>query len=207
MTHTQNANRQIEIEFLNNVVDFRNIAKTAKLSRNSLSIIIKIIKTMKKILFDTSSGYGPFLVRVALGSVLFAHGAQKLLGWFGGFGFEGSMNYFTEQRGLPWFIGFLVILIEFFGALAVIVGAATRLWSLGILGVMSAVIITTFNDHFFMNWFGTQKEEGYEFFLLAIGMSASLVISGAGSLSVDRVITKKDSGRSSGSNASYPLAA
>jgi putative oxidoreductase len=161
---------------------------------------------MKKIMFSTSSGYGPFLVRIALGAVLFAHGAQKFLGWFGGFGFEGSMNYFTEQRGLPWIIGFLVIIIEFFGAIAIIVGAATRLWSLGILGVMSAIIITTFNDHFFMNWFGTQKEEGYEFFLLAIGMSASLVISGAGSLSIDRVISNHDL-NSSSSKASYAVAA
>ena len=150
--------------------------------------------TMKKLLFGGNGGYGPLFTRIALGGVLFPHGAQKLLGWFGGFGFEGSMNYFTQQRGLPWIVGFLVILIEFFGALAIIVGAATRLSAVAMMSVMTAVIITTFNDHFFMNWFGTQKEEGYEFFLLAIGMSASLVISGAGSFSIDKLIMRRNSG-------------
>lgn len=146
---------------------------------------------MKKFLFGGISGYGPLLTRVALGGVVFGHGAQKLAGWFGDFGFEGSMNYFTQQRGLPWIVGFMVIMIEFFGALAIILGVATRLWAIGILVVMSAVIVTTFHDYFFMNWFGTQPEEGYEFFLLAIGMSASLVATGAGSLSVDQLIRRR----------------
>lgn len=146
---------------------------------------------MKKLIFGGVDGYGPLLVRIALGVVMFGHGAQKLAGWFGGFGFEGSMNYFTQQRGLPWIVGFAVIIIEFFGALAVIAGVATRVWALGIAGVMTAVIATTFNHHFFMNWFGKQPEEGYEFFLLAIGMSASLVITGAGSLSIDKLISRR----------------
>jgi putative oxidoreductase len=146
---------------------------------------------MKSLLFGGNNGYGPLFTRIALGGVMFAHGAQKLTGWFGGFGFEGTMAYFTQQRGLPWIVGFAVIMIEFFGALAIIAGFTTRAWALGVLGVMSAIIITTFNDHFFMNWFGTQNEEGYEFFLLAMGMSASLVISGAGSLSIDRVFSRR----------------
>lgn len=114
-----------------------------------------------------------------------------MLGWFGGFGFEGSMGYFTNVVGLPPVVGFMVIIIEFFGPLALLVGFATRLWSLAILGVMTGIILTTFTDYFFMNWFGTQKTEGAEFFLLAIGMSLSLVVSGAGRWSVDARISRE----------------
>lgn len=143
---------------------------------------------MKRYIFNTTDGYAPLPVRMLLALVLFPHGAQKLLGWFGGFGFAGSMSYFTTGAGLPWIIGFLVIIIEFFGPLFILVGFATRIWSLGILAVMTGVVATTFNQYFFMNWFGSQKTEGYEFFLLAIGMALSLVISGSGKYSIDAII-------------------
>jgi putative oxidoreductase len=146
---------------------------------------------MKKLIFQTGNSYAPLALRALLALVLFPHGAQKLLGWFGGFGFEGSMGYFTNVVGLPWIVGFLVIIIEFFGPLALLLGFATRLWSLAILGVMAGIILTTFTDYFFMNWFGTQKTEGAEFFLLAIGMSLSLVVSGAGRWSVDAWISRR----------------
>ena len=116
-----------------------------------------------------------------------------MLGWFGGFGFEGSMGYFTQDVGLPWIVGFAVIIIEFFGPIFLILGLGTRIWSLGILAIMTGIIVTTFNDYFFMNWFGSQKTEGYEFFLLAIGMALSLIISGAGRYSIDAAISKKNS--------------
>ena len=145
---------------------------------------------MKKIIHNTGSNYAPLVLRVLLSLVLFPHGAQKLLGWFGGFGFEGSMNYFTQSVGLPWIVGFMVIMIEFFGPIFLLAGFGTMLWSLGILAVMTGIIVTTFNDYFFMNWFGSQKAEGYEFFLLAIGMSLSLLISGAGKFSIDAVLSK-----------------
>ncbi len=124
------------------------------------------------------------VIRVVLSTVLFAHGAQKLLGWFNGYGFSGSMKYFTETEGLPWIVGFAVILIEFFGPIALILGVATRFTALAIIGVMIGVIVTNFHSYFFMNWLGSQKEEGYEFFLLMIGMSFSLVVSGAGRYSI-----------------------
>jgi putative oxidoreductase len=147
---------------------------------------------MKQMIFNTNNSVAPLAVRLLLGIVLFPHGAQKLLGWFGGMGFEASMGFFTGTVGLPWIIGFLVIIIEFFGPLALILGAATRLWSLAILVVMAGIIFTTANDYFFMNWFGNQKSEGAEFFLLAIGMSASLIISGAGRFSVDALLSERN---------------
>jgi putative oxidoreductase len=143
---------------------------------------------MKKIIFDTKAGYAPLAVRILLSLVLFPHGAQKLLGWFDGYGFDASMNYFTGFAGLPSIVGFLVIVIEFFGPIFILLGLATRLWSFGVLSVMTGIIITTFNDYFFMNWFGAQKEEGFEFFLLVIGMALSLIISGAGKFSIDSAL-------------------
>ena len=147
---------------------------------------------MKKLLFQTNDSYAPTILRLLLGTVLFAHGAQKLLGWFGGYGFEGTMGFFTGVVGLPWIVGFLVILIESFGALLLILGFATRLWSIAIFFLFIGIAATShLSNGFFMNWFGNQKGEGIEFFLLAIGMAASLTVSGAGRLSIDRMLAQK----------------
>lgn len=140
---------------------------------------------------STLAALTPLVIRIVLGTVLFAHGAQKLLGWFNGYGFSGTMNYFTETEGLPWIIGFAVIMIEFFGPIALLLGVATRFTGLAIAAVMAGVIITNFHTYFFMNWFGSQKEEGYEFFILMIGMSLSLVASGAGRFSVVNLFKKR----------------
>jgi putative oxidoreductase len=145
---------------------------------------------MKKLIFSTKETIAPLLLRLFLAIVLFPHGAQKLLGWFDGPGFDGSMQYFTETKGLPTIMGFIVILIEFFGPIALLLGFATRIWSAAIFFVMAGVILTTFHEFFFMNWYGTQKAEGMEFFLLAIGMSLSLALSGAGRFSIDAYFGK-----------------
>lgn len=143
---------------------------------------------MKKKLYSAGDSYAPLALRLLLSIVIFPHGAQKLFGWFGGFGYDGTMAYFTQTVGLPWFLGFAVIIIEFFGPIFILLGFATRLWSFGIMAVMAGIIITTINQYFFMNWFGKQPTEGFEFFLLAIGMSVSLLISGAGKYSLDSFI-------------------
>ena len=143
----------------------------------------KIIKTNKN--------KAAAVLRVALGLVLFPHGAQKLLGWFGGFGFTGTMNYFTGTLHLPWIIALLVILIEFFGSLMLITGTATRVAALLIIINFIGVILTAhLANGFFINWLGNQKGEGYEYHLLIIGMAASLLISGAGIFSFDRLMGK-----------------
>jgi len=142
---------------------------------------------MKNTIFNTNThNWAATFSRIALGSVLFAHGAQKLLGWFGGFGFEGTMNFFTATVGLPWIVGFAVILIEFFGALSLVLGFATRLWSLSVFLLTLGIIQTShLQNGFFMNWFGTQKGEGIEYFILMLGLAASLMFSGAGKFSID----------------------
>lgn len=146
---------------------------------------------MKDLIFRTNTALNPLVLRVLLGIVIFVHGAQKLLGWFGGNGFENTMNYFTENMGLPWIIAFLTILLESIGALALIAGFATRFFAIAFTGIGIGIVLTTHLEHgFFMNWFGNQSGEGYEYFLLWLGMSVALIFSGGGRYSLDRLIVK-----------------
>src|SRR5687768_4310959 len=102
------------------------------------------------------------------------------------------MRFFTDSAGLPWIVGLAVIVIEFFGSLSLMLGVATRFWSLAITGLMTGVILTSHSDYFFMNWFGNQKGEGFEFFLLAIGMALSLLFTGAGRISADAFLASRE---------------
>ena len=149
---------------------------------------------MKKFLnyfVQTSDGFSYLIPRIMLGCVFFPHGAQKLLGWFGGFGFTNTMSYFTNTAGLPWIVAFLVILAESLGSLCLIIGFLTRLCSLGLICVMTGAIITVhWANGFFMNWFGKQAGEGFEFHLLVIGICIPMLIYGGGKYSVDGFIHK-----------------
>ena len=147
--------------------------------------------TFMKYLFQTNDKFLYWVPRVILGCVMFPHGAQKLFGWFGGFGFTNSMTYFTQTAGLPWIIAFLIIIGESLGSLGLIVGFFTRLSALGLICIMVGAIITVhIPNGFFMNWFGKQAGEGFEYHLLVIGMSIPLLISGGGKYSVDVLIHK-----------------
>ncbi|MDH3496866.1 MAG: DoxX family protein [Gemmatimonadota bacterium] len=142
-------------------------------------------------LFRTPNESALTIARITLGLVMFPHGAQKLLGWFGGFGFEGTMGFLTQSIGLPWILGLTVILIEFFGSLALILGFAGRLMALGVAAVMVGAIATThFANGFFMNWSGALPGEGFEFHLLAIGLALAVIVRGSGAWSVDRVLAR-----------------
>lgn len=147
---------------------------------------------MLKKLMQTDEDVGMLIVRVVLGLVIFPHGAQKLLGWFGGNGFAGTMNFFTSQLGLPAVVALLVILAESFGAIALISGFLGRVGAFGILCVMlGAIFMIHLQNGFFMNWYGNQQGEGYEYHLLAIGMALAVLIKGSGSLSIDRSMSDK----------------
>ena len=150
---------------------------------------------MKNKLLNTPGSWTLTILRIVLGLVVFPHGAQKLLGWFGGYGFEGTMNYFTGTVGLPWIVGFLVIILEFFGSLALIAGIGTRMiaGSFIILGV-GIVLTSHIQNGFFINWFGNQAGEGYEYFLLWIGMAIALLLNGGGKYSVDKLLLKPNAG-------------
>jgi putative oxidoreductase len=141
-------------------------------------------------LMSTSNDVVLTTLRLVLGVVFFAHGAQKMLGWFGGYGFHGTVGYFMH-KGMPVPVAFLVICTEFFGGLGLIVGLLTRIGALGIgVEMIGAIFMVHLPNGFFMNWAGTQKGEGFEYHLLAIAMSAALLLRGAGAFSVDRALSK-----------------
>jgi len=141
-------------------------------------------------LMGTKDDPGLTILRVVLGVVFFAHGAQKMLGWFGGYGFHGTMGFF-EHMGMPAPVAFLVICTEFFGGLGLIVGLLTRTAALGIGGEMiGAVLMVHLPNGFFMNWAGNQKGEGFEYHLLVIAMAAVLVWRGSGAWSADGALSK-----------------
>lgn len=134
------------------------------------------------------------LLRLILGLIFFFHGSQKMLGWFGGYGFTGTMNFFTHDMGIPAVFAFLAIVAEFFGSIALILGLLARAGAAGIV-VNMVVAVAMIHRHFglFMNWSGDQKGEGFEYHLLAIAIGIALVIRGAGALSIDRLIGQRGS--------------
>ncbi len=143
-------------------------------------------------LFHTDDNWAGLILRLTLGLVMFPHGAQKLLGWYGGFGFSGTMGFFTETMHLPWLIAFLVIIGESFGSVALLLGLLTRFTAASLGVIMAGAIVTThIPNGFFMNWFGKQQGEGYEYHLLVIGIAIALLVTGAGRWSADRAIADK----------------
>ncbi|MBX7059619.1 MAG: DoxX family protein [Leptospirales bacterium] len=141
-------------------------------------------------IFTTESTVFLTIVRIVLGGVMLPHGLQKLLGWFGGFGFRPTIDFFVSL-GIPAPIGLLVIVAESFGALALILGFCTRPAAAGLAIVMIGAALMQAKNGFFMNWFGSQAGEGYEYHILIIGMCAALLISGAGAFSVDRALVDR----------------
>lgn len=148
---------------------------------------------MKKLLATNPQNNTALIARLALGIVLFPHGAQKLLGWFGGYGFDGTMGFLTGGAGLPYIIALLVILIEFFGALFLIFGFSTRLAAISVIGNFTGVVATShLNNGFFMNWYEQAGQgEGLEYFVLLFGLAIISLIAGGGRASVDAAITNK----------------
>lgn len=145
---------------------------------------------MWKTLLQTSDSAAALVLRLALGIVIFPHGAQKLLGWFGGRGFFGTIEGFS-QMGLPSVLTFLVIMGEFFGSLGLIVGFLTRVAAAGVgLIMLGAMLLVHWQHGFFMNWLGQKAGEGFEFHILAVGLAIGLIILGGGKGSVDRAMAQ-----------------
>jgi len=146
---------------------------------------------MLKFYLKTDNSPAQLFIRVVLGVVIFPHGAQKTLAWFGGPGFNQTLQAFTNM-GFPVWSTLVLMGIELVGAILLIFGFMTRLWA---LGIGTTITICMFMNHvqngFFMNWFGQQKGEGFEYHILVIGIALALIIKGGGMLSVDRAISKK----------------
>jgi len=146
---------------------------------------------MLRKLMATDDAATTAILRLVLGIVFFAHGAQKLLGWFGGYGFTGTMGYFTGALHIPAFFGFLAIMAEFFGGLGLILGLFTRVAAFGIaVNMLVAVDMVHIRNGLFMNWLGAQKGEGFEFHLLVLAIATFLIIQGGGAVSADRKLSR-----------------
>jgi putative oxidoreductase len=144
-------------------------------------------------LLSTSNDFTVTIVRLVLGVVFFAHGAQKMLGWFGGYGFTGTMGFFTQQMHIPAPFAFLAICAEFFGGLGLIVGLLSRIAAFGIMCNMLVAIATVHvHNGFFMNWTGQQKGEGFEYHLVTLAALLVVLVKGAGAFSIDRALSGSD---------------
>jgi putative oxidoreductase len=140
-------------------------------------------------LIATDNDAATAVLRLVLGVIFFAHGAQKMLGWFGGYGFTGTMGFFTGVMHIPAPFAFLAIAAEFFGGLGLIFGLLTRAASFGIFcNMVMAVAMVHRQFGLFMNWTGAQKGEGYEYHFLVLAITAFLMIRGAGAASLDRML-------------------
>ena len=142
-------------------------------------------------LMKTTDDFSLTLLRLVLGVVFFAHGAQKALGWFGGYGFSGTMGFFTQQMHIPAPLAFLAIAAEFLGSIGLLLGLLGRVAAFGITcNMVVAICMVHRHIGFFANWSGQQKGEGYEYHLLAIAIALSIMIKGSGAFSADRALSK-----------------
>jgi putative oxidoreductase len=142
---------------------------------------------MPRKLIATDDDVVSLVLRVFLGIVFFLHGAQMVLGWFGGQGLSATMQFFVHGMGIPAVFAALVIAAQFLGSLGLIVGLLTRVAAFGIFVIM----LVHWQVGIFMNWFGNQKSEGFEYHLLAIAITIALMINGGGKASIDRALTRK----------------
>jgi putative oxidoreductase len=141
-------------------------------------------------LLQTDSGVVGLTLRIILAVVMFPHGAQKVLGWFGGHGFNGTMKFFRSS-GIPAVFALLAIAVEFLGPVGLAIGLLTRVAAFGIACVMLVAIFTVHRPYgFFMNWYGNQKGEGIEYHLLVLGIAIALIVVGGGAWSLDGALER-----------------
>jgi putative oxidoreductase len=148
-------------------------------------------------IFRTIDSCGPTVLRLFLAGVMFPHGAQKMLGWWGGAGWKGTLKAFTDGMHIAAPLAMAAIITEFVGPICLALGLLTRVWAVGMATLMVvAVMKVHYSYGFFMNWYGKQKGEGYEYHLLVFGISLALLIMGAGNLSIDKLISGGGGGSS-----------
>lgn len=141
-----------------------------------------------KRLLETEALPAATLVRLALGAIMLPHGAQHLLGWFGGYGFAGTHQWMTTTLGFPAVLSAVAIVTEFVAPIALVVGLGGRFAAVGIAGIMAGATLTHLPNGFFMNWFGSLPAgtEGFEYHLLVFAMALAVTMQGSGAFSLDQ---------------------
>lgn len=154
-----------------------------------------LLQSLKKLFSTDDKSYSLLFLRVVAAVVILPHGAQKLLGWFGGSGFQATLNGFTSYMGIPAFIAVMAILVESVGALLLLFGLLSRVSAFG-LAVLMVVAVFTAHIHngFFMNWGGKAAGEGYEYHILYLAIVFVILIKGAGAFALDTVLSRKIDG-------------
>ena len=130
--------------------------------------------------------------RAALALVMFPHGAQHALGWFGGFGFAGTHGWMTDTLGIPSPIAAFAIVTELVAPLFLLAGLGGRVAAAGLAAILAVAAMTHVSNGFFMNWLGASAGEGFEYHLLAIALAASVIVRGSGAWSVDQVLSARE---------------
>lgn len=140
----------------------------------------------------TDHSWAAAIARVVLAAVVWAHGAQKLFGWFGGHGPQWYADGFSKFFGIPPLLTWGLMLTEAVGMLFLVIGFAGRLWAaLATLIMLGAIYFAHFRNGFYMNWYGDKRGEGYEYHLLALALCAVVLIMGSGAASVDRLLMRR----------------
>lgn len=148
---------------------------------------------MSELILKTTNDWTGLVLRLTAGLIMLPHGLQKTYGLFGGYGFKNTLMYFTQTMKLPWALAVTVIVLEFIGPLGLITGAFSRVWAIALACIMVGAIVTTnARNGLFMNWYGNQNGEGFEYHLLYIGICIAIVISGSGRYSVDRYLLQSN---------------
>jgi putative oxidoreductase len=140
-------------------------------------------------LFGTDGDWMITIVRIVLGVVFFAHGAQKALGWFGGAGLKSTVRIFRENLRIPAPLALLSVAAEFLGGVGLIVGLLSRIAALSIAVVMVVALLAVhWKFGFFMNWYGDKQGHGIEYHILVLALSVAVIIKGGGAFSVDQIL-------------------
>lgn len=162
------------------------IANTTPLTRGRQFTLPALLSQILRTEDDAAQA----LLRVALGAIMFPHGAQHALGWFGGYGFSGTRQWMTETLGFPAPLAALAITVELLAPVALVLGIVGRVAALGIFGLMLGAASTHLPNGFFMNWFGALPagQEGFEYHLLVMAIALAVAIRGSGAWSLDRAL-------------------
>lgn len=132
-----------------------------------------------------TTAWGLMILRLTLALILWPHGAQKVLGWFGGTGWKNTYHIFTDRMRISPFSSKLAILTEFFAPICMALGIFTRIASLGTIILLLVAITKHVKNGYFANWSGMKKGEGVEFHLLYVGCALALLLTGPDPWSID----------------------
>lgn len=151
-----------------------------------------LFQWINKLFATDDKSYSLLFLRIIAAIVIIPHGAQKLLGWFGGYGFQATISGFSNYMGIPPFLGILNILAESIGGLFLLFGLFSRISSFGLsITMIVAAVVAHLPNGFFMNWSGTVAGEGFEYHILYFAISFLVMVKGGGAYSLDSVLSKK----------------